>query len=143
LSLLGRDEKTSSAAISTKALLRAVLRSMRVENSRYRDAILHRGLDVGIQKQLLEESPLFDKEWYHSNYGDIAAVGVDPVDHYLSSGWIERRNPSAFFDTDFYLRKHPDVLNSEMNPLVHFLCFGMFEGRVIRSLTGDEIAMDR
>ena len=44
-----------------------------------------------------------------TNYTDVAAAGVNPLDHYNMFGWHEGRDPSLDFDTTSYLAANPDV----------------------------------
>ena len=60
---------------------------------------------------------------------DVAAAGVNPLDHYMTFGWREGRDPSAGFDTLGYLAANSDVVETMVNPLEHFLTFGIYEGR--------------
>ncbi len=64
--------------------------------------------------------PEFDSAWYLATYPDIAAAGMDPMEHYLVQGFREGRHPSPEFDSRFYrlryLRGRPDE-----NPLLHYL----------------------
>ena len=46
---------------------------------------------------------------YLAAYADVAAAGINPLDHYHQFGWREGRDPSVDFDTDVYLAHHPDV----------------------------------
>jgi hypothetical protein len=71
----------------------------------------------------------FDADWYLYANVDVAESGQDPLEHYLTKGWLEGRNPSAFFSTRGYLEANPDVAASGMNPLVHFWNHGLAEGR--------------
>lgn len=80
-------------------------------------------------KQLVEESGLFDRDWYLQTYPDVAEAGVDPVEHYLRAGAGEGRNPSPDFDTAWYLMTYRDVAESGVNPLIHFVKFGRNEQR--------------
>lgn len=73
--------------------------------------------------------PGFDRTYYLSCNPDVAADGLDPIDHYLEYGWKEGRSPSAGFDGNLYLELNPDVLEAGLNPLLHFLAFGLSEGR--------------
>ena len=82
-------------------------------------------------KVIIENSGLFDKEYYLRTNPDIAEAGVDPIQHYLEFGWKEGRNPSAAFSNDFYLNCHSDVKNANLNPLIHFISFGKEEKRKI------------
>jgi O-antigen biosynthesis protein len=72
----------------------------------------------------------FDREYYVSAYKDVAEAGVDPLGHYLCTGWREGRNPCASFDTAFYLSRYTDVSASGTNPFVHYVRKGRAEGRV-------------
>lgn len=82
-----------------------------------------------VQRRLLEESELFDADWYLKHYPDVAAAGVAPELHYLLDGAKEGRLPGPAFDGNAYLRLNADVRVSGENPLVHYLTFGQFEGR--------------
>lgn len=74
-------------------------------------------------------SELFDRAWYLQMYPDVRDSGVDPVRHYLESGWREGRNPGPDFCTTAYLKANSDVAALGINPLLHFLEHGRFEGR--------------
>ena len=60
---------------------------------------------------------------------DVAAAGVDPLQHFNQRGWHEGRNPNAFFDTSGYLAAYADVGAAGVNPLDHYHAFGWAEGR--------------
>jgi GT2 family glycosyltransferase len=83
--------------------------------------------------RILRGSPLFDEEWYLSQYSDVGIEGQDPVLHYLKYGAEAGRDPSPNFDTSFYLGLYPDVCEAGVNPLIHFICHGQKEGRSPRS----------
>ena len=51
----------------------------------------------------------FDTAGYLSHYADVAAAGINPLQHYEPIGWHEGRDPSAEFDTLGYLAANPDV----------------------------------
>lgn len=73
--------------------------------------------------------PGFDREYYVTANPDVAALNIDPFQHYLDHGWKEGRRPSLGFDGDAYLEINPDVRSSGMNPLVHFVLYGLSENR--------------
>ncbi len=73
--------------------------------------------------------PLFDVAYYLAKNPDVAAAGVDPFQHYSTTGWKEGRNPSALFDTAYYLAHNADVAAAGVNPLLHFENSGWKEGR--------------
>ncbi|GBQ84041.1 glycoside hydrolase family 99-like domain-containing protein [Asaia krungthepensis] len=64
--------------------------------------------------------PEFDPVFYLAHYPDVAASGMDPVEHYMVQGFREVRRPFAGFDPGFYrqryLRHEP-----EANPFLHWL----------------------
>jgi cytochrome P450 len=74
-----------------------------------------------------DPSPLFDTDWYLTQYPDVRASGINPLVHYLEFGAAEDRDPSPLFDTDWYLARYPDVRANGMNPLVHYLQHGAAE----------------
>lgn len=80
-------------------------------------------------RRLVEGSPFFDRAWYLLTYPDVASSGVDALEHYLTLGWREARDPGPMFTTSAYLQAYDDVAKSGLNPLVHFIEFGLSEGR--------------
>ena len=78
---------------------------------------------------VVEASGLFDADWYKAEYPDVVKSRVDPLWHYCSKGWRERRSPGPYFDGREYLRKNRDVASSQVNPVVHFVMCGSKEGR--------------
>ncbi|MGO3783130.1 MAG: hypothetical protein ACTJG4_09465 [Vreelandella alkaliphila] len=84
------------------------------------------------QKKQVAHSGLFDAEWYLQAYPDIAEAAIDPIEHYLTMGAYEGRNPSEVFDTSWYLLYYQDVTDSGLNPLVHYIRYGQKENRATR-----------
>jgi len=80
--------------------------------------------------QWSDKLPLFDITYYLENNPEVAASGMDPLDHFLQFGGQEGRSPNADFDSAFYLSQYPDVANSGMNPFLHYLAYGWQEGRM-------------
>lgn len=74
-------------------------------------------------------NPLFDSAYYLATYPDVAAAGIDPLQHYRAFGWQESRNPGHCFDTAYYVANNPDVVAAGLNPLDHFYLYGGREGR--------------
>ena len=58
---------------------------------------------------------------------------VDPVLHYLVSGFRDFFEPSPTLSMQAYLAEHPDVRASGYNPLLHLIDHGPEEDRKIRS----------
>ncbi|MCW5773253.1 MAG: hypothetical protein KIT16_16555 [Rhodospirillaceae bacterium] len=89
---------------------------------------------------LVLRSGLFDHAWYLAEFQDVAASGLDPLDHYLRHGGFEGRRASPIFDTAWYLAEYPDVPAAGMNPLVHYLRHGWREGRrPFSSIDGEKL----
>lgn len=74
----------------------------------------------------------FDAAFYLAAYPDIAAAGVDPLDHFLTTGWREGRDPNAWFSMRDYVEAYPDVAAAGMNPFIHYVQAGRAEGRTPR-----------
>lgn len=81
------------------------------------------------ERSAVAASGLFDAAWYLAVYPDVALSNVDPLDHFLSVGASENRNPSAQFDVRRYVDRYPDVATAGHNPLVHYVLNGKDEGR--------------
>lgn len=71
----------------------------------------------------------FDAATYLARNPDVAAAGLDPLQHYLAYGWKEGRDPNAYFSTAWYLHQNPDIAATGLNPLQHFEDYGWREGR--------------
>lgn len=74
-------------------------------------------------------SCIIDESWYLETYPDVSHAGISALQHYMSIGWAEGRNPNRLFDTEWYFHRNPDVECSGINPLDHYVRFGWREGR--------------
>lgn len=81
------------------------------------------------QVKIIEESGLFDEEYYHDKYEDAKYSLEGSIYHYLTKGVQKGYNPSGDFSTNYYLYANEDVKNSDMNPLIHYITVGFDEGR--------------
>ena len=76
----------------------------------------------------VEESGLFDSEYYLSNYRGRILTPDDLLADYISAfGRDLDRDPGRLFSTRYYVDTHRDVKN--MHPFVHYIEYGMNEGR--------------
>ena len=66
---------------------------------------------------MTDVAALIDAAWYRRQYPDIAAAAIDPVEHYLRQGWVERRQPNWYFDPTRYGE-------AAGNPLLQYLAGG-------------------
>lgn len=84
--------------------------------------------------------PEFDAAYYLERYPDVAAAGLDPVEHYVTYGTEEGRDPSPDFSTRYYLESNPDVRAAGVNPFYHYVVTGREEGRATaRMRKGDPL----
>lgn len=79
--------------------------------------------------ELVRRSGLVNAVWYIQQNPDVAAEGIDPVEHYVRHGVKDGRDPNPHFDTEWYLRHNLDVAMAGQNPLVHYIKYGEAEGR--------------
>ncbi|WP_444891160.1 hypothetical protein [Microbulbifer sp. DLAB2-AA] len=91
-------------------------------------------MDEKYQVKLLENSILFDPEWYLSQHSDVESIEITPEQHYLRYGWRMGRSPSSLFCGVGYHNKYPDVALRNENPLIHYLRFGKREGREVQAV---------
>jgi|GEM_PF-5338070 len=82
--------------------------------------------------EAIQNSGLFDGNWYLEQYPDVKKSNLSPLEHFLGYGWRMGRNPSEHFDTSFYLKSNNDVELFNINPLIHFIQNGHKEGRKIK-----------
>ena len=81
-----------------------------------------------LKREILSQ-PLFDAEWYLTEYSDVKMSKYSPLYHYYYLGAQEGRNPSPYFDTKWYLKEYKDVARSGMNPLLHYVMYCVRERR--------------
>ncbi len=62
----------------------------------------------------------FDSPFYLKSYPDVAAAGLDPLEHYMVQGFREARRPFAGFDPAFYRQRYLEG-ETECNPLLHYM----------------------
>jgi glycosyltransferase involved in cell wall biosynthesis len=70
-----------------------------------------------------------DPEWYRARYPDIATSDLDPLQHFVRFGAVEKRDPNRFFDSAWYVEHYPDVAASDFIPLLHYVQSGVGEQR--------------
>lgn len=61
----------------------------------------------------------FDEAYYLARNPDVALARHDALDHYVSHGWREGRNPSPWLDTLWYLLNIDNAAKSGLDPLSH------------------------
>ncbi|MGZ8915241.1 MAG: glycosyltransferase [Methylobacter sp.] len=81
----------------------------------------------------------FDCKFYLARYPEIREVGIDPLEHYVNTGWREGRDPHPEFSTDYYLDNNPDIRDAGVNPFWHFIVAGRAEGRPGKAVEASEV----
>lgn len=71
-------------------------------------------------------SVLFCGRTYRKSYPWTSKL--NPLFHFLSSGFVERHNPIPCFDMDYYLNKYSSELGRQKNGYLHFLTEGWKKG---------------
>jgi O-antigen biosynthesis protein len=74
-------------------------------------------------------APEFDVNYYLSEYPDVKNANLDPIKHFITSGWKEARRPRADFHTTYYYFMNRDVIPSGVNPFRHYIETGRQQGR--------------
>ena len=84
---------------------------------------------TALARRVIDQSGLFDEQFYRQRYRSQLPDGVDPLDHYIARGARAGLAPNPWFDSEFYLTDNPDVAQSGWNPLFHFVQHGWKEMR--------------
>lgn len=77
--------------------------------------------------RLIRATKVFDAAFYARNNPDVAATGIDLLEHYILAGERELRAPSLFFDPAWYREQMPR-LSPDACLLAHYLTVGDADG---------------
>lgn len=87
--------------------------------------------------------PFVDVPSYRAANPDMAGLSDDEViDHALTQGWREGRDPRPGFSVAYYLSTNPDVLREGRNPILHYIFHGQKEGRMTAPSGGLKLTRD-
>ncbi|MEM5422989.1 glycosyltransferase [Paraburkholderia ferrariae] len=67
---------------------------------------------------------LFDAKWYLQTYTDVAAAGIDPLEHFIAFGEAEGRDPNPAFSTRLYREAYMQGEPAEASPLRYYVEHG-------------------
>lgn len=67
---------------------------------------------------VVKYSPWFDSDWYLAHNLDVARSNMSALEHFVTYGWKECRDPGPLFSSKNFKKKNPSAVR---NPLV--LCF--------------------
>lgn len=99
--------------------------------------------DTGASAVNTEADPVraqFDAAFYLGTQPDVAAAGMDPWEHYVTTGWREGRDPADWFLIAAYLAANPDVAAAGLDPFRHYILHGREEGRSLAPPAASEAA---
>ena len=77
--------------------------------------ILHKDLS------LVQQSGLFDADWYLKTYPDVGQSSLEPLRHFLSYGTLFLRDPGPDFSCSFHRHLHGQAALAGGNALLHHL----------------------
>lgn len=81
------------------------------------------------ERRAIAASGLFDAAFYLATSTDVAAAGLDPLDHFRVHGWREGRRPNLYFDPVWYAATHRiGDATAARNPLLHYIEGGEARG---------------
>lgn len=74
---------------------------------------------------IIVNSGLFDKEYYHDRHRDVQKAGMDALEHWIKYGYREKtRNPNSNFNQNYYRThylKEETSTDHDWNPLTHYI----------------------
>lgn len=85
-------------------------------------------LAEGDAAALIEQSGLFNEQYYLAQIRDPQVQITDPIAHYLEYGHKNGHNPNPLFDSDYYATLYTSHLDKETNPFLHFIQTGSSMG---------------
>lgn len=92
--------------------------------------------NVATIRSEIEESGLFDRDWYLKSYLDDKDES-DPLQYFIEQGILQGHDPSEHFSSKGYVIANPDIAGSGVNPFLHFLWVGRKEARPLVLLPHD------
>ena len=100
-----------------------------ISKNKYKKRVAPYLATLNQEYQAILHSKYFDADWYLENNYDVKEAKIDPIRHFLESGWKEHRECTPYFNMKEYLKMYPDVADANMNPLLHWEMHGKFEDR--------------
>ena len=77
---------------------------------------------------LVRRSGLVVLDWYLARNSDVAAAGVDPIEHWYYLAQAELRDPNFLFSLQYVGAEHQKSAQAALNPLVHYIQSGEAQG---------------
>jgi hypothetical protein len=123
--LVGRAPDAAERAEWAGKLARGIpIRGLRTLLEATPEHVSHRALSRDIRA--VQETGLFEAEWYRHRYPDVDAAAMSPIRHYAAHGEREDRSPNPWFDPAWYRSTHR--LRVHERPLFHYMSGGEARG---------------
>lgn len=74
---------------------------------------------------LIENSGLFDADFYRASYPEVTQLNQSLVEHYYWTGAKQGYQPNILFNPNWYLKQNLDLKTTDENLLVHYLNKGV------------------
>lgn len=103
-----------------------------VKKAGLRNTILPADNNYSKAVTIIQKSRLFDAKYYLKENPDVAASGINPLEHYCKLGWREDRQASHKFDAIWYQAEYLRGYLAPVNPLLHYLLVGKRKGCTIK-----------
>jgi glycosyltransferase involved in cell wall biosynthesis len=76
--------------------------------------------------RIIKKSGLFDAAYYLQQDRDMSPLFIDPLTHYVETGWREGRNPNPLFESGWYRETYK--VAEDQDPLLYFIEKGWQKG---------------
>jgi glycosyltransferase involved in cell wall biosynthesis len=90
---------------------------------------LANGKDVAEKIRIIQNSGIFDPDFYAAQIGQTKMGYYTAIAHYLNEGAKDNLDPYPLFNTSFYVNNNSYVDFNTYNPLLHFIVEGGKKGR--------------
>ncbi len=87
--------------------------------------------------KIIDESGLFDEQWYLDTYEDARRDPRGGLEHYIEIGQYNRYKPTKWFDVDYYLKNYPEADKNRLNLFAYYIDRGKEEGHSTEEVVGN------
>ncbi len=94
-------------------------------------------LDLGCLN--IRRSGLFNSKYYLNRDEALRNIAIDPLYHYMKTGFKEGRDPGPFFSLKHYYDQYPELEKNGVEPISHYIKKGYNERASTHPLLADYI----
>lgn len=87
---------------------------------------------------VIQDSGLFDEEYYLSQNKDLENKEIDLIYHYLTQGTFTEKYPNKYFIPREYRALNNDIIEANIEPFYHYLKYGAIENKRYRETPSRE-----